>query len=378
MRQTWEVSDRAVSLIRGPAASAKASPVPAEMQHSPQHGGSARPAAESASGQKQEGSAGSRRFTPAQQAVATALMVVMKRALTDGREAALAAMLILGSNNPFTRRFLMMLSNSSPPPTMKEIEQRATDQLLEHLTELATQCARVQCQPLEVFTRSMQCAARVTHRDLFEELGERGPLDWELWKMPRSMPYYSPDALERLQRDGMPRVLAHLWLTFTEALNVYNLDPKTAVLAAPDLNHMLPGRLQHSVDHLNLGFQLKACLSLDIEITAHGLSYHWDWLSTVLAQDSCIPHSVWHSCTVMCICGTILMIPWYAQPRAYARRCSSLSAALLLCSAEIIYRIRLICRPRQHASRGGYHWDSPVAKASDRLDNCPEDLPHPG
>ncbi|CAL5218575.1 g269 [Coccomyxa viridis] len=211
------------------------------MQHSPQHGGSARPAAESASGQKQEGSAGSRRFTPAQQAVATALMVVMKRALTDGREAALAAMLILGSNNLFTRRFLMMLSNSSPPPTMKEIEQRATDQLLEHLTELATQCARVQCQPLEVFTRSMQCAARVTHRDLFEELGERGPLDWELWKMPRSMPYYSPDALERLQRDGMPRVLAHLWLTFTEALNVYNLDPKTAVLAAPDLNHMLPG-----------------------------------------------------------------------------------------------------------------------------------------
>ena len=137
MIQTCIASDRAISIIRGSTALSKAStvPDPAEMQHSPQHEGSARPATGSASGQEQEGSAGSRRFTPAQQAVATALMVVVKRAMRDGKDALSAAKLTLGSNNQATRPFLQLLADNAPLSTMQEIEQRATDQLVDSLTK---------------------------------------------------------------------------------------------------------------------------------------------------------------------------------------------------------------------------------------------------
>ncbi|CAL5218565.1 g256 [Coccomyxa viridis] len=148
--------------------------------HLPQQAAaSARPAEDSGSSQKQEGSAGSPRFTPAQQAVAAALMVVIKRAMENGKEAAMAAKMTLADKNPTTSLFLAMLLENGPLPTLKQIEQRASDELLESLTKLASQCAAAQCQPLEVFPRSMQCRARTpianciaVERDVYERQEE--------------------------------------------------------------------------------------------------------------------------------------------------------------------------------------------------------------
>ena len=106
-----------------------------------------------------QGPASSRRFTPAQQAVTAALMVVMKRAMKDGKEAALTAKQILISNNPATSALLKMLPDDGLLPTMQQVEQKASKQLRESLAKLAKLCESAGCKPLEVFTRSAQCTA---------------------------------------------------------------------------------------------------------------------------------------------------------------------------------------------------------------------------
>ena len=140
------VSARLARLTCAATASAKASANPAgEFRRQFQQQG--------ASAAEQEGS---RRFTHAQRAVAVALMEVMQEAMRDSKEAAMAARLTLTNDNPAMRPFLAMMPENGPVPTVKQLEQRASDQLLESLTKLANQCAAAQCQPLEVFTRSMQ------------------------------------------------------------------------------------------------------------------------------------------------------------------------------------------------------------------------------
>ncbi len=129
----------------------------------------AKAAPESAKGsgpsQHQEGPAGSRRFTPAQRAVAVALVEVMQSAMRDGKEAALAARLTLANNTPAARPFLATLPKNGQLLTVHQLEHRASDQLLENLTQLAQQCAAAHSQPLEVFTRSMQSSMRTAAAD---------------------------------------------------------------------------------------------------------------------------------------------------------------------------------------------------------------------
>ena len=151
--------------IPAPPAPAKVSPQ--QQQHGayqPEHGCSSDPAEDLEH-------AGSRRFTPAQQAVAAALMVVMKRANKDGREASCAAKMTLLSINLATRLMLRALPDYGPLPRMQHVEQEASDQLLESLDKLAEQCAAARCQPLEVFRRSVQCA---THRTALESIAAKG------------------------------------------------------------------------------------------------------------------------------------------------------------------------------------------------------------
>ena len=196
-------------------------------------------------------SAGSRRFLPAQQAVAAGLLVVMKRAYRHSRDIATAAMLTLGSNNRATRPLLMMLPDGGPPPTMKEIEQRASDELLESLTKLANQCAAAQCQPLEVFTRSVQCIARSEGEDLHAP-AKRGPYDWDQSRvLLQRMPSYSQECVKDLQRQGMSQSIANLWIALKEVISMYEIEEEDGNAwyiqdrMLPDLNHMLPGGLQH-------------------------------------------------------------------------------------------------------------------------------------
>ena len=63
---------------------------------------------------EEPGSSG--RFTPAQQTVAAALMVVLKRASKDGGEALLTTKQTLVSNNIATHAFVTMLPDEGRSP----------------------------------------------------------------------------------------------------------------------------------------------------------------------------------------------------------------------------------------------------------------------
>ena len=233
--------------------SAKGSPHPAEMKALPQQGASSaerpesvRPAEEPGPSQKQERSAGSRRFTPAQQAVAAALMVVMKRAMKGGKEAAWEAKKTLHDNNIATSPFLMMVVEGGPLLTLKQIEQSASDEVLESLTRLASHCAAAQCQPLEVFTRSMQCRARTPlaniialERDVYERQQED-----DQQHAPPAPPSYQ-DLTRALQQLGLQRGIVDLVISCMRAIGLYRQYGSDALtLVSSDITHLLPGRLQ--------------------------------------------------------------------------------------------------------------------------------------
>ncbi len=120
------------------------------------------PGAAADSKEKQNSSApGSLVFTPKQQQVAAALMAVLKRAANEGIESVLAAKKVLSGNNKATESFLALVPDKGVLPTLSAIEQSAPSAALQSLALLAGQCASASCQPLEVFTRSMQCNTQV-------------------------------------------------------------------------------------------------------------------------------------------------------------------------------------------------------------------------
>ena len=53
-------------------------------------------------------------------------MVVLKRAMKDGKEAALSARQALISNNPATGPFLMMLPDDGPLHAMQHMQRKAS------------------------------------------------------------------------------------------------------------------------------------------------------------------------------------------------------------------------------------------------------------
>lgn len=202
---------------------------------------------------RQEGSASSRPFTQAQQAVAAALMVVLKRAMNNGREAAIAAKQILISNNPATRPFLMMLPDDGKFPTLKYVEQRAPARLLESLSLLADQCDLAGCQPLEVFTRSVQCtthkAAResVAAKDVMHEKMQQLGMNLQQLKPKLHQPSWAAETVSSLTAFGLPDTLAVLIVVFLTTFRL--LQSNDYVPATPplqhhprtDLDHLLPG-----------------------------------------------------------------------------------------------------------------------------------------
>ena len=234
-----------------PTGSSQPLPEPAPASHQRQQigtspaepGGSAGPAQQSGPRQKPERPASSRCFTPAQQAVAAALMVVMRRAMGDGEEAAIAARLTLVTNNPATHPLLQMLPTNGQVPTMKQIERRASVQTLQSLSKLAKQCAGARCQPLEVFTRSVQCTTRkaVTERIVAQE-GVRERQQRKHLQRASLALSWRQQTEQALQELGAQQSMAALILTF---LNVYGRllsdNNQAAVLAESDLDRMLPG-----------------------------------------------------------------------------------------------------------------------------------------
>ena len=89
--------------------------------------------------------------------VAAALLVVLSRALKNGRAALAYTKKVLAINNPFTTLFSEQLPHGGELPSLKWVAESAPVSLRHSLGLLAHQCKAAGCQPLEVFTRSAQC-----------------------------------------------------------------------------------------------------------------------------------------------------------------------------------------------------------------------------
>ena len=209
--------------------------------------GSASLAIPSGPRRKQAGSASSSGFTPAQRAVAVALRVVLQRVVQDGKGAVPGAKRNLCSNNPATCLFLMMLPDDGQFPTMQQVEQKASGQLLEDLSKLVKQCEAAGCQPLEVFTRSVQCSklmAGVQRNREMKRVRRRHERDNDETCAPLA-DSVCQQLRQDLQQLGAPESLADLmeacWQIFARHQDV---GKKTVTLAESELDHMLPGQLQ--------------------------------------------------------------------------------------------------------------------------------------
>ena len=229
----------------------------AEMQQAlrPQHDASSaehRGSDEPGSSQKQEAPPGRTRFTWSrdQDMVAEALMRVMEDAERDSKHSVFGVKWTLEANNPATVPFLTLLPDCGPFPEMAQIKQGASDQLLRNLTKLANQCAAAQCQPMEVFARSTKCSAHMGQPN--EDQVTIGAYDWELLKEQQRMPQppsVSQDFVEVLQRQGVQRSMADLAVAFSQVAKIYSSDEDAAPYAKQDLEQMLPGGFQRSIQH---------------------------------------------------------------------------------------------------------------------------------
>ena len=157
-------------------------------------------------------------------------MVVLKRAMKDGKEAALVVKHALKSNNIETRLLLDLLPNNGPLPTLQQIEQKMSLPRLLSLSNLAEQCKAANLKPLEVFTRSVQCTAR---RNAFGIVSIRS---------------LAPDLSRDLQQLGAQQKLADLIVAYLQPLaqrqDEEGVNRRSNALEVC-LNHMLPGSSQH-------------------------------------------------------------------------------------------------------------------------------------
>ena len=147
--------DAAQKCSCGPSRSAAATGDPLECKKI-REGSEGAGAASGGSGEKSQAVSGEP-LTPQQHAVVAALFRVMKRAMLLGHEAFRTARERLWRNNPHTLVVLRFINNYKELPNIRDIEHvlRRDDQDL--LDLLARNCTAAGFQPLQVFTRSMQC-----------------------------------------------------------------------------------------------------------------------------------------------------------------------------------------------------------------------------
>ena len=98
--------------------------------------------------------------------VAAALLVVMRKALQDGRDSLTATKEVLLSNDPQIDHFLRLVPAGGELPGLKQLEGSASLALRDWLGSMSEVCAAADCQPLEMFTRSALCTShlRAVHK----------------------------------------------------------------------------------------------------------------------------------------------------------------------------------------------------------------------
>lgn len=160
-----------------------------------------------------------------QHAVVAALMVVMKRAMLQGHEADLTAMMRLLCNNIYTVAILEHIKDHQELPSIKSVEQALQGEDRDLLDLLATQCDTAGFQPLEVFTRSVQCgaitASKVAHSVAPSHSPQRAAVyaqHMQLEELYRVFGEYTLPAtwgrttFKLLMRQGVPQRMARLIL----------------------------------------------------------------------------------------------------------------------------------------------------------------------
>ena len=129
------------------------------------------PASAAAASQGREGDAAPAQkqtspLRPHEQKVAAALLVVLSKELKYGRADMVHIEQVLMTNSPDTAAFIDLMPAKGRLPSLKQLEaslaQKGVSPYLRlALSRLSEQCAAAGCQPLEVFTRSMQCTTHL-------------------------------------------------------------------------------------------------------------------------------------------------------------------------------------------------------------------------
>ena len=131
--------------VQDPSASARPEPVAADIN------GQASGVKPSPRGShKRRRAAGSMQLTPEQQKVAVAFLVVMKRALMNGGDAAALVGANLAFNNSAMRSLVDRLFKGTPMVSLASFGRNAPSKILDSLTLLAEQCTaagRWRCSP---------------------------------------------------------------------------------------------------------------------------------------------------------------------------------------------------------------------------------------
>ena len=91
--------------------------------------------------------------------IAAALLVVLSKAAKDGRDAMAHVKEVLTSNMPRINLFLQLLPDEGELPSLKQLAVPVT--LRRWLLSAYEICRTAECQPLEMFTRSILCTTHL-------------------------------------------------------------------------------------------------------------------------------------------------------------------------------------------------------------------------
>ncbi|CAL5223104.1 g5566 [Coccomyxa viridis] len=168
----------------------------------------------------------------------------MKRATNTSRQASIAAGTTLSTNNPATQLMVeALLLQQDSPLTMALVERWASADLHENLITLAKQCAAAGCQPLEVFTRSVQCTTR--ERGVPAIIIQRNSQGQSITREAG----WCQETVQVLQQLGAQRSVADLIVAYLQVLTLpRDYNDMSALRTEFVLDHMLPGTITALAD----------------------------------------------------------------------------------------------------------------------------------
>ena len=131
-----------------------------------------------------------------------------------------------------------LLLQQDSPLTMALVERWASADLHENLITLAKQCAAAGCQPLEVFTRSVQCTTR--ERGVPAIIIQRNSQGQSITREAG----WCQETVQVLQQLGAQRSVADLIVAYLQVLTLpRDYNDMSALRTEFVLDHMLPGKL---------------------------------------------------------------------------------------------------------------------------------------